>query len=542
MTTSDETDMKPWVLALRSRTATVIALLAVELLVVIAVYQVFVSLECRLTDIESACRGLRSSVVRAMAVLAAAIFIYRLRPGDFASIVAKIERGSRPRVWLGLNLAGFLLVLAPIVIYGPTQIGAVFGQVFWFLALGGAMTGIGALFWATAPRDWWGWLRGDAITLLPLLAAAALIPDLARQLEWAWYLSSLGTVTYWAVQGVLIVLGQDVVTELDIFVIGIPDFYVQVGAPCSGIEGFALVVAFISIYAVSLRGHVHQKRLWLVVLPVALVASWLFNVARIAALILIGAYISPEHAVNGFHSFAGWLFFTLLVFVMLAVMEHIPWLRSDGRRRAEAQPLRRDWLAASILPLAVFLFSGVVVSALWAEPELGYPLRALAVLAAALYFRPALQRIEWGWDPVAILAGVAVGAGWIVLAKVEGPGDSTLAATLAGFGKGAFVIWGLIRVYTTFLLVPLVEEVFFRGYLLARLDTGGRGSRILAVVVSTALFALFHGSWLAAGLAGLVFAWVYLQRGRVADAIIAHMVANLLVAMWAVTTGQWYVI
>ena len=37
-------------------------------------------------------------------------------------------------------------------------------------------------------------------------------------------------------------------------------------------------------------------------LPVGVLAIWLCNVVRITALILVGAYGSPEIAVGGFHS------------------------------------------------------------------------------------------------------------------------------------------------------------------------------------------------------------------------------------------------
>ena len=54
--------------------------------------------------------------------------------------------------------------------------------------------------------------------------------------------------------------------------------------------------------------------------------------------------------------------------------------------------------------------------------------------------------------------------------------------------------------------MPLVEELLFRGYLLARIDRGGPALRVLAIVVSSALFAAMHDRWLVALLAGVVFA------------------------------------
>ena len=88
-------------------------------------------------------------------------------------------------------------------------------------------------------------------------------------------------------------------------------------------------------------------------------------------------------------------------------------------------------------------------------------------------------------------------------------------------------------------MVPIVEELFFRGYLLVRLDRGGPAWRLLAIVVSTGLFAALHGRLLAAGLAGLVFALLALRRGRLADPIWAHIAANLAVALWALWRGEW---
>lgn len=48
-----------------------------------------------------------------------------------------------------------------------------------------------------------------------------------------------------------------------------------------------------------------------------------------------------------------------------------------------------------------------------------------------------------------------------------------------------------------------------------------------------------HDRWLIAGAAGVAFALVLLRRGRLTDAALAHCVANLVVALWAVSQGDW---
>ncbi len=114
-----------------------------------------------------------------------------------------------------------------------------------------------------------------------------------------------------------------------------------------------------------------------------------------------------------------------------------------------------------------------------------------------------------------------------------GSEGTELAQALDGLAPLMLAVWVLCRLVGTVLLVPLVEEMFFRGYVLTRLDRGGLAMRILAIAVSSALFAALHGRWMAAGLAGVIFALVMLRRGRLSDAIQAHMAANLIVAIWA---------
>ena len=92
------------------------------------------------------------------------------------------------------------------------------------------------------------------------------------------------------------------------------------------------------------------------------------------------------------------------------------------------------------------------------------------------------------------------------------------------------------------LLVPLVEEMFFRGYVMARLDRGGLVWRLIAIALSTALFAALHGRWIEAAIAGIVFAVVMLRRGRVTDAVISHLAANATVAAAALITRDFSLI
>ena len=81
--------------------------------------------------------------------------------------------------------------------------------------------------------------------------------------------------------------------------------------------------------------------------------------------------------------------------------------------------------------------------------------------------------------------------------------------------------------------------LFFRGYLLARLDFGGLLGRSFGIVVSSALFAALHNRWLEAWAAGVVFALVMIRHNHLGDAIVTHMVANSVIALWAALQSDW---
>ena len=95
------------------------------------------------------------------------------------------------------------------------------------------------------------------------------------------------------------------------------------------------------------------------------------------------------------------------------------------------------------------------------------------------------------------------------------------------------------------LLVPLMEELFWRSFLMRWLQEprfeGLLPQRVglKAIVLSTFVFMLAHTLWLAAVLAGLAYAWLYVKTGRLWTSVIAHAVTNGALGIWVVATGQW---
>jgi membrane protease YdiL (CAAX protease family) len=79
------------------------------------------------------------------------------------------------------------------------------------------------------------------------------------------------------------------------------------------------------------------------------------------------------------------------------------------------------------------------------------------------------------------------------------------------------------------LFAPFAEEYLFRGLLFRALDREWGGWH--AVVGSAAFFAIYHHplSWLPVGLLGIANALLFKKTGRLAPAVILHMVYNAVV-------------
>ena len=148
---------------------------------------------------------------------------------------------------------------------------------------------------------------------------------------------------------------------------------------------------------------------------------------------------------------------------------------------------------------------------------------------------------------LAVAAGVAVFALWV---NLDAPWMTLSTATVEPFvprtAEGG-LDWPLIvvRIAGAALLVPVMEELFWRSFLMRwiqqpmfeAVQPSAVGLR--AVVLSTFVFVLAHTLWLAAIVAGLVYAWLYIRTGKLWVAVMAHAVTNGALGIWVVMTGNW---
>lgn len=114
--------------------------------------------------------------------------------------------------------------------------------------------------------------------------------------------------------------------------------------------------------------------------------------------------------------------------------------------------------------------------------------------------------------------------------------------TMRPAGKWAFL---MVRMVGLVGLIPLIEELFYRSFLM-RWIIDAEFTRVpigrvtpLAVAVTSIVFGFTHPEWLPAVLTG--FAWcVLVWRTRsVSACVVSHLVANLALGLYVIATGDW---
>ena len=336
--------------------------------------------------------------------------------------------------------------------------------------------------------------------------------------------------------------GQEVVSIPEELVVGTPTYNVFVDQPCSGYEGIGLITVMLGFYLFYFRKSLRFPNA-LLLLPIGIVLIWIANSFRIAALIAMGAWISPEIAEGGFHSAAGWLLFCIITLGLVAVSRQSEWFALDeGHKKGGL----RTPEGAFLLPLLFLIATTLVTSLFSIDFDYLYPLRVVTPLIPLWLFRSYYKDLRWSWSWTPILLGFVVFVLWVALEPAPNPETAdVIPSALARMHWAAAALWLGARVVGSVAVVPVAEELAFRGYLLRRLIDANftavspKHFTTTSFLISSVAFGVLHGRWLAGILAGMIYAAAQYRRGEISDAIVAHAVTNGLLAAYVVIFGHW---
>ncbi|HUR45635.1 MAG TPA: CAAX prenyl protease-related protein [Candidatus Saccharimonadales bacterium] len=221
--------------------------------------------------------------------------------------------------------------------------------------------------------------------------------------------------------------------------------------------------------------------------------------------------------------------------------------------------IKTSSVAVRVLPFVLFLVLTALQPALGVSGKFWIYLLKTVVGAWLLYeVWPFIPEMRWRSSLAAVGAGILVFLLWVGLAwilskvglnprfaflSVSGPAWNPKET----FGASSFLAWFfvVVRIAGSTLVVPPLEEVFFRSFVYRYIKSPDFEKVPLGAffpvpfVVTSVLFGFEHQEWLAGILCGFVYQGLVCWKKRLGDAMTAHAITNFLLGTYVVTQDAW---
>lgn len=169
--------------------------------------------------------------------------------------------------------------------------------------------------------------------------------------------------------------------------------------------------------------------------------------------------------------------------------------------------------------------------------------------------RPVITEFRWAFSWEAVVVGIVVCAMWIGIdgwychigAKESVQFASQFWNPMRQFGEGSILacFFIVVRIAGSSLVVPPIEELFFRSFLYRYIVNQDFMKVALShfgwvpFLATSLIFGFEHSQWLSGILCGFAYQWLVIRKGRLGDAITAHAITNFLLGVWVVWRCDW---
>jgi CAAX prenyl protease-like protein len=178
-----------------------------------------------------------------------------------------------------------------------------------------------------------------------------------------------------------------------------------------------------------------------------------------------------------------------------------------------------------------------------------YFAKTFAGIGLIWFMWPKVTEMRWAFSWEAVVMGVLVCVMWIGIdpyyPQTEHTKDSWNPFTQFGNGSALAWMFVIVRILGSTIIVPPLEEVFYRSFLyryIVKPDFMSVPLNVfhpMALAIAPVIFGGGHVQWLAGILCGLAYQWLVMRKNRLGDAMTAHAITNFLLGVWVVWRGDW---
>ena len=216
-------------------------------------------------------------------------------------------------------------------------------------------------------------------------------------------------------------------------------------------------------------------------------------------------------------------------------------------RKMQSSPI-----LARVIPFAAFALLTLLQGRLGETSQ--YWIYALkTVIGAWLLWivYPYVKEMRWKLSWEAVVVGVTVFAVWVGLDgyypmladRNEGGFDPNQTY---GAGSALALTFIAVRILGSSLVVPMLEEVFYRSFLyrdiikpdFIKIPLGRFEWK--AFIFAGIVFGMGHYEWLPGILCAFAYQGLVCRKDRLGDAISAHAITNFLLGLWVITRGAYH--
>ena len=217
-------------------------------------------------------------------------------------------------------------------------------------------------------------------------------------------------------------------------------------------------------------------------------------------------------------------------------------------------------MRSRILPFACYMFFIAVRSLFFPDSSSDgsdvslwlYPIQVSFVAALLFFYRKDYIELKEkvfsnaGEGILAVAVGSFVYFAWVRMDfswAMQGGAGEGYNPFQAGTGVGIF--FAGIRLLGASLIVPFMEELFWRSFIIRYIISPDFRSvpigkfTLASFLITIILFGVEHHLWLAGIMAGIAYNLLLYRTGRLWPCIVAHAVTNFILGIHVLTTEEW---